>query len=163
QSLERGIDYADELIGFWPKSWVAASSRFPLFVEKTESSRSYYSNHEECIYLSDGARRSTMAHEMGHWIEWRVPRLREAAQAYLAHRTRGEDLVQLREVSNRNYGADEWTRPDRFEHPYFGKHYDSGSTELVSMMSEEMTDGTRGVTLKDPDLFAWFCGVMVSV
>jgi hypothetical protein len=166
-SIERGLEMADEMVEFFPQQWVEKAGRWPLLVEATPTpnQRSHYQHTSRAIYLSEGAGRATMVHEMGHWLEGSIPKLERAARSYLQSRTAGEESVSMGKTYGRHtgYRDDEMTKPDRFEHFYMGKQYPTGATEIVSMMCEEYTDGKHGVTLRDPGMFQWFLGVMVSV
>ncbi|NNJ10546.1 hypothetical protein EKD04_009420 [Chloroflexales bacterium ZM16-3] len=156
-------DLAEEAVEFFPKGWVKAAAKDRLRVLSTPERRSFYESYGHAINLSATALRTSMIHEMGHWLEYANPRLRGATQDYLNHRTAGETAVSMGATyGNNSYGAHEMTKPDTFKEPYLGKQYPSGSTEIASMMAEELAGGRYGITLDDPAMFQWWVGVMVA-
>jgi hypothetical protein len=89
----------------------------------------------------------TMAHELGHHVEYWMPGAQKAAQEFLAHRVGNQPLQSSRHAfPGSRYKPDEMGRDDDFAKAfgktsawYVGKHYSYGSTEVIS-------DGRREIT-----------------
>ncbi len=101
---------------------------------------------------NDGA--SVIAHEIGHHIEFRNPEAKARAAAFLARRTQGEHEQKMSAVTgNPSYSDNEVTKVDKFSHPYMGKQYASGDTEIISMGVEQLVTDPIGFAKSDPDYF----------
>lgn len=99
----------------------------------------------------------TLWHEMGHWLEHNNPMVRGIVKAWFEKRTAGEKPVRLKSLMPHcNFGKDEIALKDNFISPYMGKVYDAGSTEIVSMGLEYLSDPVTAAELasKDPDMFS---------
>lgn len=99
----------------------------------------------------------TLWHEMGHWLEHNNPMVRGIVKAWFEKRTAGEKPVRLKNLMPHcNFGKDEIALKDNFINPYMGKVYDAGSTEIVSMGLEYLSDPATAAELasKDPDMFS---------
>lgn len=103
---------------------------------------------------------STVVHEMSHWLEEKVPGIRQEVMGFYKKRTKGEDLVSLRDVTgNPAYGEEETTRTDKWLHPYMGKEYDNAS-EILSMGMEMMYENPAYLAKNDPEMFDFIYGVV---
>ena len=98
-----------------------------------------------------------VVHEMGHAIEDTNPEINRKARAFLEARTRGETAQSLARLTNKQYGIDEVSKPDRFPDPYVGKIYDDKgkgiSTEVISMGLEYLYTDARRFAQQDPEYF----------
>lgn len=168
----RAQDLVEEVAGFLPRAMVRAASRNAvgnyrsrpaLRVEEQDSVRAYYSNSHLAMVISRQDGRRVVAHELGHWLENNVPGMRSAASAYLRARTAGEEPRRLRELVGSWYDDHEVAKPDRFVNPYMGKIYDTGNTELVSMLFEDYTENNHETAVKDLEAYTWFLGVLHSL
>ncbi len=119
------------------------------------------------ISFLDTAR--TVVHELGHFIEEKIPGVSEAALDFLEYRTKGEPLIQL----NQKFpyvGYKDWEkgRKDQFDKIfdekrayYVGKHYNDGkATEIISMGLELLYTDPVGFATKDPEYFTFLVGIL---
>jgi hypothetical protein len=109
----------------------------------------------------------TAVHELGHVVEFHKPAVRELAKQFLDHRCGDEPVKKLTDLfPAANYGDDEVGRRDGFakvfgaDAYYVGKHYGSGSTEVVSMGLEQLYRDPAKFAEKDPEYFAFVCHVL---
>lgn len=94
-----------------------------------------------------------IVHELGHVVELRGDRAAEM-QAFLAQRTAGQRPKKLKALLPKDgYGPDEVTIADSFFHPYVGKQYKEGGTEVLSMALEHMYSDPKALLAKDPEMF----------
>lgn len=104
-----------------------------------------------------GSTARTQVHELGHGVEWQLldsDKARKAVEAYrkkLATSTKTVPMSTL--MPGRGYEAGEMAFPGRYLHPYVGKVYRRGVTEVISMGLEEMFADPVNLATKDPDLF----------
>ena len=100
--------------------------------------------------------KSTLFHEMGHFLETDDERIFDAAKAWVKSRATGE-----RQPLGGNYDKDETAYPDKFIDPYVGKVYADG-TEVISMGMEHFTDARKMLDFyqKDPEHFNLIVGVL---
>ena len=129
------------------------------------TSRSHFDDKGPEIWITpdDMGSRGTTAHELGHWLEYRNPKVAFIGQEFLRRRTQGEDPVTLRSLGNKprwegkrppggydHFRANEYTQPDDFFTAYVGKAYDDYHTEVVSTGLEHfMVDGGVQIALED--------------
>jgi hypothetical protein len=110
--------------------------------------------------------RTTLWHEMGHWIEHNNPLVRGMIKAWFERRTKGEKPVSLKKLfPNSKYKKNEVTLRDNFIHAYMGKVYSSGSTEILSMGMEYLSspEGAGELAAKDPDMMAFILKIIEVV
>jgi SPP1 gp7 family putative phage head morphogenesis protein len=129
----------------------------------TERNRSFYSDFEGAVYISNqildrtGLFEATLVHEMGHWLEDRA-NLIERTRAYLLHRSGGRPPVDLGDVMGPEYrGEMAYLGVPTFVTPYAGKFYRQQgtivATELVSVGMEHLLTDTLSFAQGDPDHF----------
>lgn len=121
--------------------------------------RSCYKPRTNNVYMgkSDPA---VVVHEMSHWLEEKVPGIREEVQAFYDKRTQGEKPTKLSEVTgNKNYGDKEVTKVDKFLNPYMGKEYKNAS-EILSMGMELMYRNPAYLAKNDPEMFDFIYSVV---
>jgi len=128
------------------------------------SARAY---HQDGIGIhvpsSTGEFDSVMLHEYGHRVEYTNRKVKSAVQEFLADRTAGEQVRQLREVMPFNgYRADELVKKDKFASPYIGKIYDSGATEVLSMGLEGVFYGRHEIMAKDQAMADFILGLLTG-
>jgi hypothetical protein len=108
---------------------------------------------------------NTIAHEIGHTIEMKNPRILQRATQWRDSRTKGEDYISMNQATRASgvggYGRSEITKPDKFFHPYIGKSY-RGATEVISMGIGEMISDPVGLMEKDSDMFDFIYAVTRS-
>lgn len=104
--------------------------------------------------------RRTLIHELGHVLEDANTLISVRVRQLLEDRTQGEEAQLLRELTGQNFGPTEWARPDAFIDPYMGKHYDSGSTELLSTGLEAYFTRTWELAAGDPELFSFIYAIV---
>lgn len=115
----------------------------------TRKGRSFFSNEEFTVYMSEYAGKETSVHELGHWMERMYPESNRQARLFRTSRTKGESAQWL----GRGYDKSEVAKVDKFFDPYCGKIYDHGSTEIISMGMERMATAPLTFALEDPDYF----------
>jgi len=114
----------------------------------------------------NGIDHTTLAHEFGHYLEERDPRIAKLATAFLEKRTAGETATKLSELTkNTGYEDHEISKPDKFLNPYSGKIYAGGyATEITSMGFQYAygydTEGMIKGLFGDPDYFAYTYAIM---
>lgn len=107
----------------------------------------------------EGSGVATLAHELGHHLEYTVPGVRAKALAFLERRTAGQAPVPLNSLGRGGYEQDETTIPDGFLTPYIGKQYppdhtgQPAATEVVASMVAYLADDPVGFAIRDPDMF----------
>jgi hypothetical protein len=117
------------------------------------------------VFVTPDDTASTVAHEMGHLLEHKIPSWGRAAREFLEYRTAGEAASRLRDVSDRGYGADEVGKRDRFadafgENDYYvGKQYPR-ATEITSMAVEKLMDDPSGFATQDPEFCKFILGLL---
>lgn len=131
----------------------------PNVIKDSSTSRSYHSASKNMAALSPDVLKedlgSTMAHELGHWLE-RWMRTEQRSARFILDRATGP-LKKLRELSpGLKYESDEYAFPGDFLDPYVGKPYTAGgyatdptnwrASEVVSMGFEYLYRWTRGST-----------------
>lgn len=114
------------------------------------SERSYHSRGTISI-AGPGSRTTTATiHEMGHWLEFREPRVQRLATEFLNRRTAGQTPKWL----GRGYGRDEVFVKDNFFNDYMGKIYPLyRSTEITSMGLEYLMKDPTKLLREDPEYF----------
>jgi hypothetical protein len=121
--------------------------------------RSFYNLGSNNVYMGVESS-STVVHEMSHWLEEKVPGIRQEVVDFYKKRTEGEDLVSLRDVTgNTAYGEEEETRTDKWLHPYMGKEYENAS-EILSMGMEMMYENPAYLAKNDPEMFDFIYSVV---
>lgn len=109
----------------------------------------------------------THIHEIGHMIEFRKPKVKKMAEAFLKARIGEEQPKPLSELIGREgFNANEIGCVDKFRNafgelgPYVGKIYKGGATEVVSMGLEMMYHDATGFAQKDPEYFQFMVKVL---
>jgi hypothetical protein len=142
---------------------------------------------EGLVYTDISDPVSTMIHELGHLLEFRVDGIREAAIRFLAYRTRGETAQSLRkELPSFGYKASEYGKQDDFvktfktalrrerygedkdaidrgikNHAFYtGKEYSDKATEIVSMGLELLYNDPYNFAKSDPEFFDFIMGIL---
>jgi SPP1 gp7 family putative phage head morphogenesis protein len=111
------------------------------------------------IFLPRVPERRQFMHEVGHVLEYRNDRLRDASRAFLERRTRGETAQPLKKLTGKNYKEWEVAKKDNFRNAYTGKIYPDdteggrGATEILSMGIEQFMEDPQGFYDQDPDFF----------
>jgi hypothetical protein len=104
--------------------------------------------------------KSVLFHELGHHLEF-DPIAKAAANGFLKRRRDSADLFSLRSLTgNKGYSSDERAWRDKWVHPYIGKFYSDGVTEVFSMGLEMLAnpmDATM-IAAKDPEMLALITG-----
>lgn len=158
-----------EAYDYYPTDWVKRSADFgPIVSKKTK--RGYYAHSKlsdaSTIALSGqtGVRNSlrTAIHELAHRQEHIVPDIIEAEKAFYERRTKGEELVRLRDISSPTYDKSEVTRVDSFINPYMGKYYSRGDAyELLTMGMDTLYADPMALA-KDEDMFTWVVEMILT-
>lgn len=97
---------------------------------------------------------TTVAHELGHYIEHQSPKWAKAMRDFLDRRTVGEAARPLQQIQpGYGYETHEIAKPDKFRDPYTGKIYSHGSTEVLSMGVQYLYEDPLLFARTDPDYF----------
>lgn len=98
----------------------------------------------------------TAIHELMHAVEDRSSATLARSLAFLDKRTKGEQLVKMRDLfPDRNYKDDEVVWVDRFMSPYMGKDYDRYATEILSMGVQNIYEQPVEFFEHDPEYFRY--------
>ena len=121
--------------------------------------RSYYKPKTNNVYMGNPDP-AVVVHEMSHWLEEKVPGIREEVESFYEKRTAGEKTVKMSEVTgNKNYRDDEVTKVDKWLNPYMGKEYKNAS-EILSMGMELMYRNPVYLAKNDPEMFDFIYSVV---
>jgi hypothetical protein len=123
------------------------------------------------VWLSSGSVQ-TAVHELGHQIEFHMPGVKAAARDFLMHRVGSEPLTSLaKKFPDHGYKKDEFGRqddfgkvfgPDSHKAYYCGKSYDDGSTEIISMGTENLYNNPAEFCAKDPEYAQFIIGILTG-
>lgn len=123
--------------------------------------RRAYCTRAGSVHLSSRDEARTVIHELGHALEFSDATVRQQALDFLDRRTAGEEPRRLRDITgNRGYGANEVAREDEFIHPYMGKDYGGGFTEIVSMGCEHIYAEPERLARDDPEYFDFVWSIL---
>lgn len=152
-----------EAYDYYPTDWVRRSAAHGTLTSKSVR-RGYYSHDLGEIALSgsgSGQFRTTL-HELAHRQEYIESGILDAEKAFYAKRTKGEDLVRLKDVTGLGYKASEVTRVDNFISPYMGKVYpDDRAFELLTMGLDTLYTHPQELA-KDPEMFKWVVEMILT-
>jgi hypothetical protein len=100
-------------------------------------------------------------HELGHHIEYGNPNVAKASNEFLQKR---RDPNEPDPVNLPGYGKDEEYYKGDFFHPYVGRKYKNGSTEVISMGIQNFADPGDMLILekKDPEMYRFILGVILN-
>jgi len=122
-----------------------------------------YANKFKRVLNVGRRKKSTIFHELGHFIEFNAIRVEKAAHEFLDSRKainsqRGLDKF----FPKHGYRNDEYAYPSDVLHAYMGKTYPDGATEVISMGFESFAsvDGMIDLFYKDRDLFEMILGIL---
>lgn len=154
---------------YYPTEWVQRSVDYgKIRLKKTK--RGYYSHDpdESVLALSGrvGKHNSfrTAIHELGHRQEFIFGDLLEAEKEFYEYRTKGEDLVRLKDAQPRaRYKADEVTKVDKFLNPYMGKDYGGQAYEVFTMAADTLFTNPTELILRDKEMLEWVLGVLTTL
>lgn len=120
------------------------------------------------IFLFGLEKHQTVVHEMGHWLENKVPAFKKAVFDFYAQRTKGDRLEKLRDLTgNKGYEPREVAKKDKWVNVYMGKWYEDGNgnqrdTEILSMGLELMYADAHKLAQQDPEFFDFIYGLIRS-
>lgn len=149
---------------YYPTDWIKKSVKFSE-IETKITKRAYYNNLGDLTVSknADGTLNlRTAIHELSHRFEHAHPDLVKLEKEFFELRTKGDETQSLRKLTgNASYKKDEVAKPDNFLSPYMGKVYESDSYELLSMGVDTLyADPTK--LMKDPDMFEWITGMLLT-
>jgi len=117
-------------------------------------SRAFARQQNNSINLNMNETARTIAHEIGHILEFNAPDVKAAAFRFLEARTKGEALTPLSTLKpGYGYEPHERARKDKFLDPYMGKDYGLQATEIVSMGIEYFFADPAALAKADPEYF----------
>lgn len=117
---------------------------------------------KKIIRIDGQFNRTVLFHEMAHFLE-NDPIANHAALAYLHERREDAKLHRLSNLTgSRGYSSHEVAYKDEFIHPYIGKHYKDGATEVFSMGVQYLANPADAAMFaaKDPEMFAMVTGYL---
>jgi len=158
EEAQAGLDLFNRLVGTGTVDGEAVT------VSRRNTNRAcytplFFASDAGHVKLSQGDKRITMLHEMGHWLEDRDPAIHQKAITFLDKRTAGEEPQRLADLyPGHNYDQYEITKKDKFYHAYTGKLYESGThgqyaTEVISMGLQHLYENAYQFAKNDPDFF----------
>lgn len=120
------------------------------------------------VNLTAKTKPKTIAHELGHVVEWQVPGVNARVREFLDYRCGGEVPRKLADLfPGRGFGPTEFGRRDRFDlffddeaAYYAGKVYAHENSEVLSMGFEALFSDPAGFAARDPDFFKFVCGIL---
>lgn len=144
-------DGLEEAFSYYPKEWSKIPEKHNRKILARKSGRGFFirgavnskGNAYDTKYLdykdgyltiaTEGTRKVTPYHEIGHLIEWANPNVLRIEKEWVNNRTAGEQPISLKKIfPNFNYRTTEVTKKDSFISPYIGKEYPN-ATEVLSM------------------------------
>ena len=105
---------------------------------------------------------STMLHEYGHRHENLQRRLRSTLQEFYDVRTAGEKSVDIHEIYDWYKPGEEFTKVDKFAHPYVGKVYPV-DTEVLTTGLEGVFFNRHGIYNKDKGHYDLILGLLAGI
>ena len=102
-------------------------------------------------------------HEFGHLVEVENPSIKAAANDFIQQRRDGSPPKKLNQIDpDAGYEDDEKAYTGNFYHPYLGKFYKDGGTEVISMGLEGFRSprAMRQLYQEDPLFFVFMLGVL---
>ena len=105
----------------------------------------------DIIRIDGSFNKRVLWHEMGHSVEFSDFVAKAAANEFLARRRESEKLYSLKSLTGANYKSNEAAYKDSFFHPYVGKYYQGGVTEVISMGFECLSSPQRAAKLAAED------------
>lgn len=129
------------------------------FVLEGHSSRAF-ARGKTLIAVQGSFNRETLFHECGHLAEAWDMSSQAACLQFVRDRAKG-DLVSLKKLTGGSYRSNERAYPDDFYHPYVGKYYSHGASEVFSMGMQCFANPQCLAMLaeKDPEHFNLTIGI----
>ncbi|MDY4002843.1 MAG: hypothetical protein SOY62_10075 [Streptococcus orisratti] len=126
----------EDAFSYYPKDWADIPKRLGKQLKAKKTKRGYFSGHHadpELVIATNGVRKSTPFHEIGHMVEMSNPDLVRLEKAWVDQRTAGEQETRLKDIFPMSgYGSREVTKRDNFIDPYIGKYYNNAA-EVFTM------------------------------
>lgn len=162
-NIQAGLKWFQDLVGIQPQG-LRNTVRIEAY-----GGRAHYSGGT----VKTTRELETVVHELGHWLEDRIPEVHEQAVAFLVRRTAGETAASLRNLTGKPYKTTERATGDQFGEVYSGKWYTYKSviagkielktwadvvkfvnaSEVVSMGLQQMIEDPMKFAAEDPDYF----------
>lgn len=129
------------------------------FVLEGHSSRAF-ARGKTVIAVQGAFNKEALFHECGHLVEAWDMSSQAACLQFVKDRAKG-DLESLRKLTGGSYSSNERAYPDDFYHPYVGKYYSHGASEVFSMGIQCIASPQRLAFLaeKDPEHFNLTIGI----
>jgi hypothetical protein len=143
-----------------------ADSLKNLRLSEDPRGRSYGNRGQQAIYLgikkTPKLQKTSLAHEMGHHIEYNSPEIRRKALEFVRSRATAAEQVSIAEMTGNPGFGDETAYPDDFVHPYVGKVYKQGTTEVISMGLQHFSSPEEMLELyqRDREHFLLIVGIL---
>lgn len=155
---------ASEFLGSIMSQTVVAKHDVDMHVireYRSYADKNNFGNHE--IHMNIGASTVTHVHELGHTVEFTSPKLQEASQGFIHHRTEGEKPHHYPtggpdEVGFKNEFSKAFDSPHH--DIYIGKHYGSGHTEVLAMGFQKLYENPIHFAKHDPEYFKFVVGAL---
>lgn len=149
KNAEEVLDWIRRLIG---TKAVTPNAQLTIKYSSSKTLRAS-ANQYGTVKLAKNEDRRTIAHELGHIVEFATQGVYAAAEQWRSDRTKGERTIRLSSISGPGYGSSEVTKPDKFLDAYVGKIYGQRATEVISMGLEYLYAEPERLLLEDPDYF----------
>lgn len=160
---------------YYPKAWVDNAGEYVSsgggYLSLGKVKRGYFLTRsgntrdtEIRISGTGASAQRTTTHELGHLIDDANESVNLAGLSWRDSRTAGEPLITMNKAMNTTgYKRSEKTRPDKFWHPYVGKEYARGSSEVTSMAMEYLMHDHEKLNRADPDAVQFILGVLAGL
>lgn len=132
----------------------------PITIAISDKDRSYAVPEMSLInvfkYKKESNSVADTIHEIGHLIEESNPEVKRKVSSFLQKRAKesGSKILPLTKLDYvGSYDSREKAWKDEFIHPYMGKFYKSGATEILSCGLEYLYSKPEELLMKDPDMF----------
>lgn len=117
----------EDAFSYYPKEWAGIPEQLEKQLRAKKNKRGYFRGHPadpELVIASNGVRKSTPFHEIGHMVEFSNPDLVRLEKTWVDQRTAGEQETRLKDIFPlAGYGPREVVKKDDFIDPYIGKYY----------------------------------------
>jgi len=137
--------------------------RDEVLLDFSDTGRSSFIDLKNMIRLADQDMTAggVIAHEFGHWYENSSKGVQEKAVKFLDKRRTSKKLAPIKFfIPGSTYDASEVGYADHFIHPYTGKMYSDGATEIVSTGFEYMWNDPIDFAERDQDHFEFIVDIM---
>lgn len=134
-----------------------------VVINRTQIDRAVFNPDSNRIIASPNYDHKMVVHEYGHQIQMNNPGISDAVNEFYENRTKGENAVKLADLfPDASYDKDEFTKIDKFFHPYVGRVAPGSGGEVVSMGIGEFFSSPEKLLEKDPEHFELIADILLG-